>query len=319
MNRRDFVSRVTLGGVAACTSLATPALATPGSGPVNIRFVGMMGFIERRDRSFLVATPGQAHSHHMTHVPFLMARRDTAIARAFDFEPVSGVVPEAFDTALIGTRPEDFVYRSLQNATLDVVTGQNDEVMNDASQIADMRRIAPGKRVRGNIEKWATATVSLRGGRLENSSGHPDAGKLWTIGPHRQRLTDAINFKGESGAETTLRLTGATDATTYRVEHGETLDLWVFSAATMDARGGNPKKLTHGELLFDFLVDAQPFPAECLEATGRPIPDTEVPFASPTSAGMGIIASATRFPPDTEFCWPAAFLLGLLGLGGDKK
>lgn len=317
MNRRDFVSRVALGAAGACTSIASTSVAAATAGSVNVRFVGMMGFVERRDRSYLVATPGQHHSHHMTHIPFLMARRDSEVARAFGFQPVAGVVPEAFDTALIGLRPEDFVYRSLQNATLDVVSGSNDAVTNEASQMADMNRIAPGKRVRGNIEKWATATVSLRGGRLENSSGHPDAGKIWTFGSHRQRLTDAINFRGELGAQTTLRLTSARDATTLRVDPGQAVELWVFSAATMAARGGNPKKLTHGELLFDFLVDATAVTAECADATGRPIPETEVPFATPSSAGMGIVASATRFPPDSEICWPAAFLLGLLGLGGD--
>ena len=46
---------------------------------------------------------------------------------------------------------------------------------NEADEMAQLNRIAPGKRVRGNIEKWASSTVSLRGGRIENSAGHPDA------------------------------------------------------------------------------------------------------------------------------------------------
>ena len=54
-----------------------------------------------------------------------------------------------------------------------------------------MNRIAPGKRVRGNVEKWASTTVSLRGGRIDNSEGHPDADKVWAFGrlqatPHRR-------------------------------------------------------------------------------------------------------------------------------------
>lgn len=314
MNRRDFVSRVTLGGAAACTAIANPFAASRASSQVNIRFVGMMGFVERRDRSFLVATPGQHMSHHITHIPFLMARKGSAVAQAFGFEPVPGVVPEAFDTTLIGSRPEDFVFRSLQNAALDVVSGENEAVANRTTQMADMNKIAPGKRVRGNIEKWATSTVSLRGGRMENSSGHPDAGKFWTFGHHRQRLTDAINFKTNGDELTTLRLTSATDALSFKVSSREPLELWMFSAATMEARGGNPKRLTHGELLFEFLVDAQPVVAECSEATGRPIPDTEIPFVTPTSANMGIVGAARRFPPDTEICWPAIFRLELLGL-----
>ena len=82
MNRRDFVSRVTLGGAAvACTGLAKTASAAT-TGRVNVRFLGMMTFVERTDRSFLVATPGQHALHHMTHVPFLMARKGSAVANA---------------------------------------------------------------------------------------------------------------------------------------------------------------------------------------------------------------------------------------------
>src|SRR5688572_26858375 len=113
MNRRAFVSRVTLGGVAAaCTGFGKPAEAAPAS-QVNVRFVGMMTFVERADRSFLVATPGQHALHHMMHAPFLMARAGSAIAKAFDMKPAAGVVPAAFDTALNGTNPGDFVYRNL--------------------------------------------------------------------------------------------------------------------------------------------------------------------------------------------------------------
>ena len=127
MNRRQFVSRVSLGTAAACTTFARPSLAAPSTGQVTLRFVGMMGFIERQDRSFLVATPGQ--HHHMTHVPFLMARAGSRIAKALQFAPVPGVIPEAFDTTLIGTRPEDFVFRSLNNTSLDVVSGSRDSLV----------------------------------------------------------------------------------------------------------------------------------------------------------------------------------------------
>lgn len=177
-----------------------------------------------------------------------------------------------------------------------------------------MNRIAPGKRVRGNIEKWASSTVSLRGGVLSDSSGHPDAGKVWSFGNHRQRLTDAVNFNNEAGASTTIRLTSATDARSYTVGVGETTELWMFSAATMEARGGDPTRLAHSELLFDYLVDATPVLAECSDATGRAVLPTEVPFVNPTSASMGLVAGATVFPPDTEFCFMAAFLLDIFGL-----
>ncbi len=106
MNRRDFVSRVTLGGVAAaCTGFGKPVHAAAAANQVNVRFVGMMTFVERADRSFLVATPGQHALHHMMHAPFLMARAGSPIAKAFDMKPAPGVVPAAFDTSLIGTSP----------------------------------------------------------------------------------------------------------------------------------------------------------------------------------------------------------------------
>lgn len=314
MNRRQFVSRVSLGTAAACTQFSTSTEAATRSGRTTIRFVGMMGFIERLDRSFLVATPGEHAFTHMTHVPFLMARAGSQIAKAFTFQAVPGVVPAAFDTSLIDARPEDFVFRSLVNTSLDVLSGTHSAVDNQASQMAQMNRIAPGKRVRGNIEKWASSTVSLRGGRLENSSGHPDAGKVWSFGTYRQRLTDAVNYTNQSES-TVIRLTGATEARSYEVKPGEAAELWVFSAATMEARGGDPTRLAHSDLVFEYLVDASPVRAECPDATGRAIPETELPFVNPSSASAGVIASAARVPPYSEICWPAAFLLDLIGIG----
>jgi len=316
MNRRHFFGRAVLGAAAACTAVARPSFAAPSTaGQLNLRFVGMMGFIERMDRSFLVATPGQ--SHHMTHIPFIMARMGSPVAKALGFAPVPGVVPEAFDSTLEGTNPGGFVFRSLQNTAMDVVSGETDTVSNNATQMAQMNKIAPGKRVRGNIEKWASSTVSLRGGRIENSSGHPDAGKVWKFGNHSQQLTDAVNYTNLTGAATTLRLTSSTEVRTLKVEPGDNVELWVFSAATMAGRGGNPTKLAHSELLFDYLVDAKPVLAECPDAKGRPIPETDVPYVNPTSASHGIAASETRFPPDTEICFLAAYLLDILG-GGSK-
>jgi len=308
MNRRDFVSRVVLGGAAACTNLSGQAYASQSSGRLTMRFVGMMGFIERTDRSFLAATPG-AH-HHMNHVPFMMARAGSRVAQAFDFRPVSGVVPEAFDTRLIGSRPEQFVFRSLQNTSLDVVAGTESAVTNEATELAQMHLIAPGKRVRGNVEKWASSTVSLRGGRLENSAAHPDAGRIWSFGSYRQRLTDAVNYTSDDAAS--IRLTSSTDAKSITLERGEREDVWVFAAAALDARNGSPTRIEHSDLVFEYLVDAQSVMAECTEATGRIIPETEIPFAGPTTASMGLTATRT-VPPDSWLCWMAVFGMGTTG------
>jgi hypothetical protein len=273
-----------------------------------LRFVGMMGFIERQDRSYLVATPGQ--HHHMNHVPFLMARKGSAIAKALKFMPIAGVIPESFDTMLVGTRPEDFVFRSLNNTSLDVVSGTREAVTNNATELAQMDRIAPGKRVRGNVEKWASSTVSLRGGRIENSAAHPDAGRVWAFGNYTQRLTDAVNYQSEAGASTTIRLTGGREALTHVIPSGHQEDLWVFSAAAMESRGGSPTRIEHSDLVFDYLVDASPIIAECANATGRTVPETELPFIKPTSASMGVIASESRVPPDSWLCWMAMFGYG---------
>ena len=81
-------------------------------------------------------------------------------------------MPEAFDTSLIGSNPLQFVYRNLDNTALDIVSGPNDKVDNRADELGLMNRIAPNKRVRGNLEKWASSTVSIRGGKIENSAAH---------------------------------------------------------------------------------------------------------------------------------------------------
>jgi hypothetical protein len=306
MNRRDFVSRVALGAAAACTNFARPAGATTNAG-LKVRFVGMMTFVERTDHSFLVATPGQHGMHHMVHVPFLMARANTPIAKAFGMTPAPRVIPAAFDTELDGSRPSDFVYRNLENTSIEIVGGTADAVTNKASQMAHLHKIAPGKRVRGNLEKWAPNTVSLRGGRIENSAAHPDAGKTWRFGAYQQRLTDAVNYYN-TGAS--IRLTSATEASSLEVGDGQSAELWLISAAIPESRDGNPNRLIHSELVFEYLVDAKAVLAECDQATGREVPATEIPFARPTSASLGTVASAVEFPPMSELCFICDILLG---------
>ena len=314
MNRRDFVSRVALGAAAACTNVAGNAFAAPSSGAFKFRFIGLMGFVERKDRSFLVATPGDGH-HQATHVPFLMARRGSPVAAALGMVPAAGVVPAAFDTALDGTRPSDFVYRSLENTAIEVVSGASDRVINQASQMAHLHEIAPGKRLRGNVEKWASSTVSLRGGRIENSAAHPDAGKMWSFGSHRQALTDAVNYRNLPGVSTTIRLTSGTDAQTVTIGGTQADELWMISSAAMDSRMNDPMALVHSEVLFQFLVDANPVIARCANATGREVPATALPFVKPTSAGMGVIASEATIPPLTDLCFICDILLGTNTVG----
>lgn len=309
MKRRDFVGRVALGGAAAaCTAFGTSAYAAPVPAALKFRFIGLMAFVERKDRSFLVATPGQSH-HHTTHVPFLMTRKDSILAKKLDMVPVAGVIPFAFDDQLSRSNPADFVYRSLQNTSIEVISGTTNRVVNEASQMAHLATIAPGKRLRGNLEKWAPATISLRGGRIENSAAHPDAGKTWSFGSHRQQLTDAVNYHSLPGAATTIRLTSGADVQNITVDAAEAAELWMISSAAMEARMNDPMMLIHSELLFEFLVDAKAVLAECPDAIGRDnVPATRIPFAQPVSASAGIIASEA--PPLTDICFICDILFG---------
>lgn len=312
MKRRDFVSRVVLGGAAvACTDFAASAYAAPASSAFKLRFIGLMGFVERKDRSFLVATPGDNH-HHATHIPFLMARRGSVMAEAFDMVPAAGVVPAAFDTELDHTRPSDFVYRSLHNTSIEVISGGSTPVLNEATQMAHLRNIAPQKRLRGNLEKWASSTISLRGGKLENSGAHPDAGKVWSFGSYRQRLTDAVNYRNLPGTTTTVRLTSGAEAQAVTLGPSDAGELWMISTAAIDSRMNDPMMLVHSKLLFEFLVDATPVMARCAEATGREVPATALPFVKPTSASLGLVASAAAAPPYTDFCYICDILLDIV-------
>jgi len=311
MNRRDFVSRVALGAAAACTALPRSSEASSVSGQLRVRFVGMMAFIERNDHSFLVATPGELAMHHgLVHVPFLMAKAGTPIAKALGMVPVRGVIPAAFDTEFEGTNPSEYVYRNISNTSIEVISGNTDAVTNEANEMLQLQKVAPGKRVRGNIERWSSTTVSLRGGRVENSAGHPDAHRVWSFGNYRQKLTDAVNFMNTNREATTIRLTSGTDSRTFTVAAGETCDLTMISAAAPEDRMNDPMRLVHSQLVYEYLVDAQPVLAECAEATGREVPYTELPFVTPTSASNGIIASERTFPPLTEFCFVTCILPG---------
>jgi hypothetical protein len=310
VDRRDFVSRVTLGAAALCTF--SPSRSTAAStGNLNLHFVGMMGFVGRNDGSFLVATPGLQSHPGLNHRPFLMARRDSAVAAALDMKPAIGVVPGAFDMRLVTASSEDFVYRCLENTSLDVVTGSHNTVVNDSTQMAQMAKIAPGKRVRGDIDRWAPTTVSLRGGRLSDSAAHPDAGKVWSFGQYRQRLTDAVDFTSQDNA--VVRLTSGNEAHTFKSNSREATDLWLISAAAPRDGANNPRVLEHSHVVFDFLVDARPVIAECAEATGREVPDTELPCVHPSSASMGVVSAETRFPPFTDLCYPLVIIRDILG------
>jgi hypothetical protein len=129
------------------------------------------------------------------------------------------------------------------------------------------------------------------------------------FGAYQQRLTDAVNYYNTE-SDTSIRLTSATEASTFEVGSSQNAEVWLISAAVPETRDGNPNRLIHSELVFEYLVDAKSVLAECDEATGREVPATELPFTVPSHAGMGSVTAAATFPPLTELCFVADLLLG---------
>lgn len=307
MNRRDFVSRVSFGTAALCAAPApSTALARSRAG-LTVRFIGMMGFIGRTDGSFLVAAPGDEMHGHLTHRPFLMARAGSPVARALDMKPAVGVVPGAFDMTLDGVDPSGFAYRCLENTSIDIAGGRSARVRNRSTQMADLSRIVPGARVRGNVERWATARIALSGGAIEDSAAHPDAGRFWSFGGYRQRLTDAVNYVAD--ADTRVRLATGAEVRTFDASRQAGDQLWVVSAA-LPRDVSTPTRLEHSHVAFEFLANGNPVVAECADAVGREVPPTELPCAHASSAALAGAAAGRMFPPFSELCFLIIIIRG---------
>ena len=111
MNRRDFVSRVTLG--AAYTAVPSSPQASAVSGEPADALRRHDGVHRARRPLFLVATPA-AETAHVTHVLFLMAKAGVADCERPRYGASEGRrLPRAFDTELekAPTRPNTF-YRN---------------------------------------------------------------------------------------------------------------------------------------------------------------------------------------------------------------
>jgi hypothetical protein len=272
--------------------------ATERARGLRIKFVGMMGYITRSDGSLLVVLPGEHRIGHYSHVPFLMARKGSAVARALELTPMPGVVPGAFDMALADAAAGSFAFRCLDGLDLEVLsrtaaTG----VVNRASQLAQMNQIAPHRRLRANLRRWAQATITIDSGTLDNSAAHPDAGKVWSFGSHRQRLTDAVLYQG---AAATIRLSAGLRVSTFEVDGARPADLWVVSAAGPRTDAPDPKRLEHAHLLFEYFADAQPIAPTCEAAEGRLTVATELPCTGGFASAAG--GAARVAPPYSELC-----------------
>ncbi|MGH9174753.1 MAG: hypothetical protein ACRD1H_10355 [Vicinamibacterales bacterium] len=307
MNRRHFLGEIAFGSVILASHNRSPLLAAEPPGGLNIRFVGMMGFVERSDRSLMAALPGDPRMGHYAHASFLMARKGSPIAAALGLVPMRGVVAEAFDQELENGRPGEFVFRCLDHADMDIMSsdGRDAAVDNRATHLAQMNRIAPGKRVRGNLRQWSQATVSLQGGRLTNAAAHPDAGKVWTFGSYSQRLTDAVSYHSPTGR---IRLGVGSEIRTFAASNREAAELWIVSAGAPRTEASDPRTLEHGAIVFEYLSDAAPITAYCAEAEGRAV-STELPCVTSSVASLAG-GFAPAMPPWVELCFMAMFGLG---------
>jgi hypothetical protein len=257
----------------------------------------MMGYISRTDGSMLVALPGRDPMGHYAHVPFLMARTGSVIANALEMTSMPAVVAGAFDNRLADAPAGAFVFRCLEGCDIEV-DGGAESVDNRATQLAHMYAIARGKRLRSDIRRWSNATVTLRGGRLENSAAHPDAGKVWSFGAHRQALTDATIY---SAAGATLRLTAGNVVSTLVDNGADGGELWVVSSAGPRTDAPDPKRLEHGAILFQYFADAEPVTATCEEAEGRLTVASDLPCSGTfASRRVGAVAAA---PPHVDLCY----------------
>lgn len=296
MNRRDFVGQV-MRGAAVASFVPRPSAAQP-SGGLRIKFIGMMGYVTRSDGSLLVAMPGEDRMGHYTHIPFLMARTGSAVARTLGLTSMPGVVAGAFDMDLADAASDAFVFRCLDGADLEITSSDGSRLVdNRASQLADMQQIAPGKRLRNNLRRWAPATVSVQGGLLLNSAAHPDAGKVWSFGDYRQQLTDATFY---TNASASISLLAGSRVSTSDATAGAAADLWIISSAGPRTDAPNPKRLEHGQLLFEYFANAQPITPTCEEAEGRITLATELPCSSGSASAR--IAAAPMAPPYTDLC-----------------
>jgi hypothetical protein len=265
---------------------------------LHVKFVGMMGYVSRSDQSMLVALPGQHPVGTYSHVGFLMARAGSAIGKALGLTPMPGVVAGAFDMTLADAASDGFVFRCLDGADLDVVSHDGSpSVANRATQLAQMNLIAPGKRLRNNLRRWAQANVTLQGGALDNSAAHPDAGKVWSFGAFQQQLTDATLFRS---AAATVRLSYGSRVSTFVAGLAQTAELWVVSAAGPRSDVPNPKRLEHGHVLFQYFADADPIVPTCEQAEGRVTFATEMPC--PSGVASTTRSAARMAPPFTDFC-----------------
>ncbi len=110
-------------------------------------------------------------------------------------KPAAGVVPAAFDTALIGTSPSDFVYRDLDN-TVTRHHGRHVDAVDQSRRRngADEPHRAKQAGPRQRREMGVGDDVAARRHESKTPRAIRTRDKVWTFGSYKQRLTDAVNF-----------------------------------------------------------------------------------------------------------------------------
>jgi hypothetical protein len=260
----------------------------------------MMMYVTRSDGSLWITLPGEHTSGHYSHIPFLMARAGSRIANALGMAVLPGVVAGAFDDRLTDALPGSFAYRCLDGADLEVISRDVDTLVDHrATHLAQMNRIAAGKRVRGDLRRWSRTSVTVSGGRLDNSAAHPDAGKIWSFGDHQQPLTDATLYRTPSAY---LRLSVGREVFALDADETKPAELWVVSAAGPNTSTPNPKRLEHSLMLFEFFSEATPVIATCEEAEGRVTLATEYPSCSTPALASRAGGASRLAPPFVELC-----------------
>jgi hypothetical protein len=256
-----------------------------------------MLYVTRSDGSVMVALPGTHRFGHYGHVPFLMARQNTAIASALGMKAHPGVVAGAFDARLANSSAS-FAFRCLEGLDIEVAAQGGGAVDHRATHLAQMHLITKGKRLRNDLRRWSIGSVSVRGGRLDNAAAHPDAGKIWTFGDVAQPLTDATVYR--AGAAT-VRLYSGANVDAFTADAAQSSELWVVSAAGPRSDAPDPKRLEHASLLFEFFSESTAIVPTCAEAEGRITLATEYPCGATALAALAA-GAARSAPPFSELC-----------------
>jgi hypothetical protein len=195
------------------------------------------------------------------------------------------------------------VFRCLDGVDVEVASADGARAVdNRASQLAQMHAIAPRKRLRNNLRRWASANVTIEGGVLSNSAAHPDAGKVWSFGSYQQQLTDATLYTTGSA---TVRLNIGAHVVDFETASGETSELWVVSSVGPRTDAPNPKRLDHSQMLFQYFADAEPVIPTCDAAEGRVTLPTDLPCSE--SLASTARATARTAPPYTDLCPGGAY------------